>query len=137
MPIGPSPLPPMSKEEKGEEERIRNNLKRRASLDRKKAKEIIERKRDLEGHIIKPTQNAFDMLSRVRDGSATFHDNLALTNNYSRERTRKRKISTEFHDSTTSLSVPIKRKRKNWFHLGHLRWRWRWRWRAYHINKPV
>lgn len=76
MPIGPSPLPPMSKEEKREEERIRNNLKRRASLDRKKAKEIIEGKRDSEGHIIKPTQNAFDVLFRVRDRSATFHDNL-------------------------------------------------------------
>ena len=65
VPIGPSSPPPISKEEKRED----------------------EEKRDSKGHIIKPTQNAFDVLSRVGDGSATFHDNLALTTNYSRERT--------------------------------------------------
>ena len=63
MPIGLSPPPPISKEEKHEEERIHNNLKKKASRDRKKAKEIVEGKRDLERHIIKPTQNAFDVLS--------------------------------------------------------------------------
>lgn len=42
---------------------------------------------------------------------------MALTTNYSRERTRKRKTPTNPTDSLeTSLSLPIKRKHKNWFH---------------------
>lgn len=51
MPIGPTPQPPMSQEEKREEERIRNNLKMRALRDRKEAKEIFEGKRDSERHL--------------------------------------------------------------------------------------
>ncbi len=59
----------------------------KTSRDRKKAKEMVERKRDSEGHIIKPMHNAFEVLSRVKDKSATFYYNLTLTTNYSRERT--------------------------------------------------
>lgn len=41
---------------------------------------------------------------------------MALTTNYSRERTRKRKMPTNPTDSLEiSLSLPIKRKHKNWF----------------------
>ena len=75
--------PPISKKEKYEEQRIRNNLKMRASQDCKKAKKIVKKKQNLKRHIIKPTQNAFDVLSQIGDGSVIFYDNLALTTNYS------------------------------------------------------
>lgn len=67
----------------------------------------------MEGQIIKPTQNAFDLLSRVGDRSATFHFNLAFMTNYSRQLSRKRKIFKESIDSTTSLFIQIKHKRNN------------------------
>lgn len=56
VPIGCAPPPAISQEEKHEKERLRNNLKMKASRDRKKTVEILEGERDLEGQVIKPSR---------------------------------------------------------------------------------
>ncbi len=79
----------MSKKEKQEEEMIRHNLKMTAFQNRKKTKKIVEKKWDSEKHIIKPTQNAFDILSWVKNRSASFNNNLTLMINFFQVLTRK------------------------------------------------
>lgn len=117
VPIGLSPPPALLQDEKREKDRLRNKLKMKASRDRKKAKEIEERKRDSEGHIIKQNQNAFDRLSPVGKASNTHLSDIAFTTNYSQKRTRKRKIPADYtNPSESSVSLPIKRRYKNWFH---------------------
>ena len=48
--------------EKTKNERLHSKLKIRVLQNRKKAKEIQERKQDLDGYFIKPCQNVFDVL---------------------------------------------------------------------------
>ncbi len=111
--IGCAPPPAISQEEKLEKERLRNNLKMRASRDRKKAVEILEGKQDLEGQVIKPSQNAFDVLSQTATGSDIYSNDMALTSNYSQKRIRKRKISPDSTDLTEPQFLSIKRQHKN------------------------
>lgn len=63
VPLGPSPPPALSQEEKTKNQRLHSKLKMRASRNRKKAKIFQEGKRDSDGHFIKPSQDAFDVLS--------------------------------------------------------------------------
>ncbi len=116
VPIGCAPPLAISQEEKLEKERLRNNLKMKASRDRKKAVEILEGKRDLEGQVIKPSRNAFGVLSQTATGSNIYSNNMALTSNYSQKRIRKHKISPDSIDLTESQFLSIKRQHKNWFY---------------------
>lgn len=116
FPIGCAPPPAISQEEKHEKERLRNNLKMKASRDRKKTVEILEGKRDLEGQVIKPSRNSFDVLSQIATGSDICSNDIALTSNYSQKRIRKRKIAPDSTDLTESQFLPIRRQFKNWFH---------------------
>ncbi len=86
VPIGCAPPPAISQEKKLEKKRLRNNLKMRASRDRKKTVEILEGKRDLEGQVIKPSRNVFDVLFQTATGSHIFSNDMALTSNYSQKR---------------------------------------------------
>ncbi len=88
----------------------------RALRDRKKAVEILEGKRDLEGQVIKSSRNAFDVLSQTETGSDIYSNDMALTSNYSQKRIRKRKIPPNSTDLTEPQFLSIKRQHKNWFH---------------------
>lgn len=117
VPLGPLSSSIFSQKEKTKSQWLHNKLKMRASQNRKKAKKIQEGKRDLDGHFIKPSQDAFDVLSQVRDRFTTNINNMALTTNYSREHIWKQKMSINPTDFIkTLLSLPIKRKHIKWFH---------------------
>ncbi len=116
VPICCSPPRAVSQKEKLEKERLRNNLKRKASRDRKKAVEILEGKRDLEGQIIKPSWNVFVVLSQTATRSDIYSNDMTLTNNYFEKRIRKCKIPPDSTDLTEPQFLSIKRQHKNWFH---------------------
>ncbi len=111
-----APPPAISQEERLEKERLRSNLQKRASRDCKKTVEILEGKRDLEGQVIKPSQNAFDVLSQTATGHDIYSNDMTLTSNYSQKRIRKRKIPPDSTDLTEPQFLSIKRQHKNWFH---------------------
>lgn len=106
VPIGLSPPPVPSQNKKREKDRLRNQLKMKASRDRKKTKEIEEGKQDLEGHIIKQNQNVFDSLSLGGKASNTHLGDMALTTNSSQEGYLETEITSRFHQSFRKLSLP-------------------------------
>lgn len=89
--------------------RIIKNLKTKVFGDYRKTVKNVEEKRDSEIHNIRSTQNAFYVVSRFGDELATINMNLSLTINYTQEHTRKRRISSNFTDYSTSLSGPVER----------------------------
>lgn len=117
---GLTPLPQalLTKDAKHEIQNSRKKQNMRDMRGRRKAKEIVEGKRDAEGTLIKEKKDVFQILDQTKGGSHSYQLDMALTTNHSRPLAKRVRIEgsdpTDGLDGTQVLTK--NRNRKNWFH---------------------
>ena len=83
-------------------------------MNRRKVKDISERRRDAKGKVIKNYPDALDMLNRIGGEDQNYSHTISLSTNNLRPLTRKRK---EIEDIDVEKETHIQsRVQKNWFH---------------------